>query len=259
MKNFVVNRSLKNFRDRILSFFLLASYPLMADKAFEIDPQEYKYLDQLGWLYTDKSSWGHNYTEIYSYYFHAIKDKPLKFLEIGIFEGGSVQLWEQYFKNAELHFIDVTLDGVRYSSTRSHYHIVDQANVEQLQNFVNTTGGKFDIILDDGGHTMEQQITSFTTLFPHLNRGGLYIIEDLHTSYWPGYGGEEMVTETRTAIKTTVQFLKSLVDEVNFVGRKTGRANHRRDLSQIRDELTPYREQILGIHFYDSLCIVIKR
>lgn len=256
-------------KNALLFFFLIAPCLLMADRAFKINKKEYQYLDKLALtldpkLITDKSSDWHNYTEIYSYYFGPIKDKPLKFLEIGIYKGSGVKLWENYFKNAELHFIDITFDYVQYSSKRSHYHLADQSNPDQLLQVVNTIGGKFDIIIEDGGHTMTQQIISFQTLFPYLNSGGLYIIEDLHTSYWHTYqgaiyGGYGTLENPKAGPNTAIQFLKDLIDDVNFVGARTASANHRKDLSAIGPELNIYREQILGMHFYDSLCIIIKR
>ncbi len=238
---------------KIFSVFLILSCHLRADTVFKFDEEEYRYLDQLALPCTDKSSSFHDYMEVYSHYFYKIKDKPIKFLEIGICRGGSVELWEKYFTNAELHFIDLSLDLLSYSAKRANYHLLDQSNVEQLTHFINKTGGQFDIILDDGGHTMIQQLTSFKTLFPHLMKGGLYIIEDLHTSYWPVFGGG------KGHPNTTVEFLKSLVDDVNFIGDKMGRASRRQDLSTIQNELNIYRDQILGIHFYTSVCIIIKK
>jgi len=242
-----------------LLLFILLSCQLMACRAFELRQDEYQYLDQLALPCADKSSSYHNYTEVYAHYFHPLKDKPLKFLEIGVFQGGSVQLWENYFKHAELHFIDVTLDYLKYFSNRAHYHIVDQSNVQQLERFIQETGGQFDIILDDGGHTMVDQIVSFKTLFPYLNSGGLYIIEDLHTSYWTNFGGGSRNVNLKAGPQTTIQFLKNLIDDVNFVGARTAKASHRQDLSSISGELNLFREQILGLHFYDSVCIIIKR
>lgn len=239
-------------RTLLLLFLGIYSYG-MADKVFEFNQQEYKYLDELALPCTDKSSSFHDYMEVYSHYFHAIKDKPIKFLEIGICRGGSVQLWENYFKNAELHFIDLNLDLLSYSAKRAKYHLLDQSNIEQLHDFVNKTGGQFDVILDDGGHTMVQQLTSFKVLFPHLKSGGLYIIEDLHTSYWPTFGGGLKQPQT------TVEFIKSLVDDVNFIGERMGRASRRQDLTSVQNELTLYRDQILGIHFYTSVCVIIKK
>lgn len=247
-------------KNALLSLIALIPTFLSAQQVFEIDEEEYQYMDKLALKfapdgYSGKSSNHHNYTEIYSYYFASIKDRPLKFLEIGIFEGAGAHFWEEYFKNAELNFIDITFNRVKYSSPRCHYYLADQAKPDQLIDVLKTIGGgQFDIIIDDGGHTMVQQITSFKTLFPYLKSRGLYVIEDLHTSYWPIYGG----SRTKSS-DTAIEFLKDLIDEVNFVGSTTPNASHRKDLTPIRQELNIYREEILGIHFYDSLCFIIKR
>ena len=248
----------------LFNLFLLIPCLLLADKAFEIDQTQYQYLDQIA-LSLDpnkdsgKSSNWHNYTEIYSHYFGSIKDKPLKFLEIGINKGSGVKLWENYFKNAELHFIDISFGHAEYFSNRSFYHLADQANPSDLLRVMQTTGGEFDIMIDDGGHTMYQQIISFITLFPFLKSGGIYIIEDLHTSYWNCYGGHGSPEAPLAGPNTTIQFLKDLIDDVNFVGARTWSASHKRDLSPIQPELNTYRTEILGMHFYDSLCFIIKR
>ena len=97
---------------------------------------------------TDKSSAFHNYTRIYSKYLSKFKAAPIKFLEIGIYYGNSVKLWERYFPNADLHFIDIDPNQIHYHSIRSHYHFVDQANKKALSNFVIGEGGDFDVIID---------------------------------------------------------------------------------------------------------------
>lgn len=238
---------------------------LMADRAFKINQKEYKYLDNLALsldkdVTSGKCSNKHNYTEVYSYYLGPIKDKPLKFLEIGIYKGIGTKIWEKYLKNAELHFIDITLKYVQYHSNRSTYHIADQAAPDQLLQVMKNTGGNFDVIIDDGGHTMIQQIVSFKTLFPYLKRGGLYIIEDLHTSYWKdNFGGGGTLEMPIAGAGTAIQFLKDLIDDVNFVGARTGSASHRLNLDHIKNEMNQYRKEIFGMHFYDSLCVIIKR
>ncbi len=204
------------------------------------------------------SNW-HNYTKIYAQYFGPLKNLPLKFLEIGIFEGNGVKLWETYFKKAELHFMDISFDRVKYFSERSFYHLADQENPKDLLSVMQKTGGNFDIILDDGGHTMKQQLISFQTLFPYVKSGGLYIIEDLHTSYWKSYGGDGTLAEPKAGSKTFIQFLKNLIDDVNFVGANTSSANHDNISETIEKGLTIYQKDIYSMHFYDSLCIIIKR
>lgn len=268
MKNYAKPFEQINFGEylmKISSLFLsfLFIIALNAKSAFEIDEAEYQHLDRLALkidpnLITDKCSRWHNYTKIYALYFGPIKEKRLKFLEIGIYRGSSVKLWENYFKNAELHFIDVSLDNAVYFSQRAHYHIADQTNPDQLINVMKETGGEFDIIIDDGGHTMTQQIVSFQTLFPYLKRGGMYIIEDLHTSYWSDhYGGGGSIEHPKAGAGTAIQFLKDLIDDINYPGARTMRANNVSGVPE--GELNIYRKKILGIHFYDSLCIIIKK
>jgi hypothetical protein len=233
---------------RIIFCLLSAISGLLAAQ----NSEQYTYLDELALKSgTDKSSAFHNYTEIYARYFSSIKEKPLKFLEIGICEGNSVQLWEKYFPNAELHFIDISVDQAKYFSKRSHYHLADQESPQQLQEFIAKTGGGFDIIIDDGGHTMRQQIISFQQLFPHVNSGGMYIIEDLHTSYNQQY--------LKGNGRTTVEYLKTLVDEINFVGARTQCASHKNIDPSVVPYLNLMRGSIESIHFYTSLVIITKR
>jgi hypothetical protein len=240
--------NLGSFLKKLLFNFIFFLHPVEA----LYNQEEYHYLNGIA-LTTeaDKGSHCHNYTEFYSQYFSPLREKPIKFLEIGIFKGASVQMWEKYFPHADLHFIDITFQNVEHFSNRSHYHLCDQSNPHQLKQFIQLTGGDFDVILDDGGHTMTQQITSFCTLFPHIKSGGMYIIEDLHTSYWTSYGGG--------GPDSTVNFLKTLIDEVNHVGAKTGRASHLNLSPAILSELNIYQKQIYSIHFYDSAVIIIKR
>ncbi len=232
----------------LICLFALLIHTLYSSEILD----EYRYLDEIAVrVGADKNSTYHNYTEIYSRYFAPLKEKPIKFLEIGLDRGASVKLWEEYFKNADLHFMDITLKRAEYFSIRSHYHKCDQENQSDLQHFIEITDGNFDIILDDGGHTMNQQLTSLAALFPHVKSGGMYIIEDLHTSYWPQFGGR--------GNDTTVNFLKSLVDEINYIGATTGQASHRAIPPNIAEGLNIYKKDIFSIHFYDSVAIIIKR
>lgn len=241
---------------KIISLLLLLTTIVHAD--------DYREMDNLA-LHFDSnrasgkgSNW-HNYTEIYSRYFAPLKDKPIKFFEIGIFEGNGVMMWEQYFKNAELHFMDITYSYAKYFSTRSHYHLGDQANAKDLLSIMNTTGGDFDIMIDDGGHTMVQQLVSFITLFPYVKSGGMYIIEDLHTSYWKDYGGGGSYEHPKAGPGTFINFLKTLIDDVNFVGARTLCADHNKIPADIEKDLDIYKKQIFSMHFYDSMCFILKR
>jgi hypothetical protein len=87
-------------------------------------------------------------------------------------------------------------------------HYGSQEDVVFLKS-INNTRGYFDIIIDDGGHRMHQQITSFTHLLSKMRSKGIYVIEDLHTSYMPFLGGGYL------ANSSTIEFIKRLVDDIN--------------------------------------------
>jgi len=152
---------------------------------------EYKFdeLTKLADKYgTDKGSSWHYYTQAYEYFFYPIKYEARKICEIGVAKGASLKMFRDYFPNAVVYGIDIN-DSSELNSDTIKTFIADQANRKQLKDFIDTYGGDFDIILDDGGHSMEQQQVSFGYLFRHLKPGGYYIIEDAHTSFrGPKYG-----------------------------------------------------------------------
>lgn len=154
---------------------------------------EYDTLSSLALGKTDKAMNWHGYTEIYEHIFYPLKNYPVKICEIGVDKGDSLLLWRDYFPKATIYGIDI-VDTSMLNSKRIKTFVADQANRKQLKSFLDEYGGNFDIILDDGGHTMEQQQISFGYLFNYLKPGGYYIIEDVHTSipfYRPGFGVEE--------------------------------------------------------------------
>ena len=137
---------------------------------------------------TDKRASDHNYTEYYEQYFEAIRDKELNVVEIGIlrhparpYEGASLLLWRDYFENSIIHGIDIN-DHRSMEQQRIKIHIADQGDRTQLDNVFNGIGNS-DIIIDDGSHFMHHQQISFGHLFKNLKSGGIYVIEDLHTSH----------------------------------------------------------------------------
>lgn len=141
---------------------------------------------------TDKCTSDHNYVELYEKLFSPVRNQVKRVLEIGVWRGDSLRMWEEYFPSARIFGIDIN-DSSRYNTDRIITVIADQANREQLGKFVETHRSDFDIVIDDGGHTMEQQQTSFGFLFPHVRSGGIYIVEDIHTSFpnlYPDYGVE---------------------------------------------------------------------
>lgn len=142
---------------------------------------------------TDKCPFHHNYVEIYEMLFRPLRNKPIRLLEIGVFKGDSMRLLEAYFPAAQIFGVDI-VDRSQHNTARIKTLVADQGDREALARVIAMTGGEFDIILDDGGHRMDQQQISLGTLFPALKSGGLYIIEDIHTSFpdrYPGFGVDE--------------------------------------------------------------------
>lgn len=142
---------------------------------------------------TDKS-YLHNYLDFYETHLSQYKNEKIRILEIGIGDGASLKMWEEYFPNAEIYGVDINKKclSYKYTSGRVKTLIGDQSN----RTFLNGIQGEFDIIIDDGGHTMSQQMISFGCLFKKLKKEGVYIIENLHTSFMPAYGGNATNTNT---------------------------------------------------------------
>jgi hypothetical protein len=128
----------------------------------------------------DTDKYDHGFIDFYEPYFNNLQDVK-HVLEIGVYNGGSLKYLSSKFKNAKIYGIDIE-NKEQYDSDRIKTYIVNQEDREDLNNFLEKANVEFDIILDDGGHTMKQQQVSFGTLFKKLKKGGMYILEDLHTS-----------------------------------------------------------------------------
>lgn len=137
----------------------------------------------LGKFNTDKIN--HGYMEIYEPIFEKIKNSK-KILEIGIDQGESLKMLSYFFKDGIVYGIDIN-DKKYMDNEKIKTYICNQESIDDLEKFISYVGDNFDLIIDDGGHTMKQQQTSFGFLFKHLNKGGIYIIEDLHTSLLEGW------------------------------------------------------------------------
>ena len=156
---------------------------------------------------TDKGPGGHNYTELYERLFFPWKDEPIKIFEIGIASGGSLKMWQAYFSQARIFAVDI-LPKSEFDNGRVKTLIADQAKRDQLQEAIDAAGGDIHILIDDGGHSMEQQQVSLGFLFKFVRPGGYYVIEDVHTSLpalWKGYGVE------RGGGNTTLRMLENFM------------------------------------------------
>lgn len=135
-----------------------------------------------GYMPNPKAKHIHGYGHIYNRYFSELNFKKIfKVLEIGVSHCDSQIFWKTYFAHANYYGIDIK-DYTEKAQNKIHIFQGNQAKRKDLQEFINLHGSDFDIIIDDGGHTMKQQQVSFGFLFPHLKAEGLYVCEDLFTS-----------------------------------------------------------------------------
>lgn len=123
----------------------------------------------------------HGFTDVYDDYLSNIKESATSILEIGVNDGSSLSMWYDYFKNAAIYGLDID-DKSQYDNDRVACNILDQSSEEHLKHFADNINLQFDFIIDDGSHHMSDQQLTFGYFFPLLRPGGIYIIEDLHTS-----------------------------------------------------------------------------
>ena len=122
----------------------------------------------------------HGYSRFYQEYFKNLKSNNLNILEIGSFYGNASAALFFYFKNSKLFAADIYPDLFRYKSNRIQNFFVNSAEEESIQkNILDKFSNNFDIIIEDAGHSLKDQIISLFMLFKKLNRGGLFIVEEL--------------------------------------------------------------------------------
>ncbi len=187
------------------------------------------------------SKWSH-YLEVYHKYFQAYRGRAVTVLEIGVFGGGSLQMWKKYFgPGSRIVGVDIMEECRQYEEEQIQIYIGSQEDRNFLRELAGELG-TIDIIIDDGGHTMNQQIVTFEELFPKLAEGGVYVCEDMHSSYWPFFGGG-----VRTG-KSFVDYSHRFIDSLN--------ARYSVSEELCVNELT---HSIHGVHYYDSMIVLEKR
>ena len=163
----------------------------------------------------------HHYTEVYEYFFYPIKYDAKKILEIGVWKGASLKMWRDYFPNAVIYGIDI-LDTSSLNSNTIKTFVADQADRNGLRHFINVYGGDFDVIIDDGGHSIQQQQVSFGFLFKYVKAGGYYIIEDVHTSIYTRYGSQYGATlrKKNTSLDMIDNFVRTGTIQSQYLDRE---------------------------------------
>ncbi len=182
-----------------------------------------------------------HYFDVYERHFSKFKNKKITIVEIGVFQGGSLQMWRNYFgKDAAIWGIDIDPNCITLEENETKILIGSQEDKIFLESIINKIG-PIDILIDDGGHTQNQQIISFEVLFKNLKENGVYLCEDTHTSYMNVYGGGHLRNGT------FMEYSKKLIDKLN--------AYHSEEKSLYVDEFTKTAN---SIHFYDSIVVIEK-
>lgn len=197
---------------------------------------------------TDKFG-SHFYTPHYHRHFKKFRFKKINIFEIGVggyeepFLGGnSLRMWKSYFPFAKIFSLDF-FDKSFLQEKRIRIFQGDQTDATLLENIFSEIG-KIHIIIDDGSHINNHVITTFEILFPKLEMGGLYVIEDTQTSYWDDYGGS---SENFNKRGTIYSFFKKLIDSLN-----------NEEFLIKNYEKNYYDKHIIGIHFYHNLIFIEK-
>ena len=206
---------------------------------------------------TDKSSDIHNYCVKYEKYLNFNRYDNLNILEIGILDGKSLLTWGEYFYRSNILGIDINPDCKKFEDKENKIsvEIGSQADSVFLNEVVGNYG-PFDMILDDGSHMNEHVIYSFEHLFDSVKSGGVYIIEDIGTSYWSDYGGGFREPQT------SVEYFKRLCDDVNFNGvinHNKENVHARREDWCIENVQNTCRVDIESINFLNGIIIITKR
>lgn len=143
------------------------------------------------WLATDRHpsmKWS-TYLPVYEQFFARYRNRPVRLLEIGVKDGGSLQLWKRYLgPYAVIVGIDIDPECAKLEEDQVHVRIGSQIDFEFLH-MVNTEFGPFDVVIDDGSHLQSDMRSTFNHFYPLIDRNGVYVVEDLMCSYWEEYGG----------------------------------------------------------------------
>ena len=172
------------------------------------------------------------YFDVYDQIFSPYVGKKITFIEIGVLGGGSLFMWREFFgPQARIIGVELNPDAKRWEDDGFEIFIGSQSDPSFWKK-ITAEVGEIDIVLDDGGHTYEQQIITAECLLPHIRDGGLLVTEDTHTSYMEGFGFKRW---------SFIKYAMKMVDRIN----------HRFSV------LTPdtAEKRVWGISFFESFVV----
>ena len=204
-------------------------------------------LKALAKVYKPSKGKVYDFYTLYTKHLKRFRFKKIRLLEIGVggYEdpergGASLRMWRSFFPFSRVFAIDIN-DKSPHEERRIKIFKGSQSDTLFLEKMLAKTGN-LDVIIDDGSHFSKDVITSFEYLFPHLNHGGVYVIEDTQTSYWKACGGSMDKQE-----KTTMNYFKDLVDGINY-----------EEFPVPGYQANYFEKNIVSIHFYHNIIFIKK-
>ena len=176
-----------------------------------------------------------NYFDIYKNLLSKYKKKKITLVEIGIGDGGSLYMWRSFLhKKSNIIGVDLNPEAKKLEKDGFKIIIGDQSKKEFWKSFFKKVG-KVDILIDDGGHTNIQQITTLVESVNFIKNGGKIIIEDTHTSFMSKKGFNN------PSKYSLVSFSSSLIENL-----------HRRN-PNIKKKMNTFSKKIFSIEYFDSI------
>lgn len=183
-----------------------------------------------------------HYFDVYDRYFKRYRDTEVVVLEIGVSHGGSLQMWKNYFgPKAKIYGVDINPECKKFEEENIKIFIGSQTDRKFLQQLKKEIP-HLDILIDDGGHTMKQQILTFEELFGHVDANGVYLCEDLHSSYWLTHGGGHRRRGT------FVEYSKNFIDHINAYFSE-----------QSSLKVNEFSRTVESLHYYSGMIVIEKR
>ncbi len=137
---------------------------------------------------TDKANFHHNYLRKYEHFLSKFKNTEFTLLELGVFKGASLEMWSRYFPKARIVGADYDKNCLQYNDVRKKVILADLSDTEEIKKLCDLQPT---VIIDDASHIWSHQIKALFTLYKALTHGGIYIIEDIETSFWKDSGYED--------------------------------------------------------------------
>lgn len=181
-----------------------------------------------------------SYFQVYEELLSKYRNRKFTFVEVGIFDGGSLFMWRSFFgPEARIIGIDLNPEAKKWEKDGFEIYIGSQSNTDFWDEFFASVGD-IDVLLDDGGHTNEQQIITTYKCVPHIRNGGMLIVEDTHSSYMKEYGNPSKYS--------FINYSKKLIDSINS-------RFHCVNVSE-----NPLKNAIYSMNIFDSIiCFNIDR